>query len=96
MELVKTHVIGGVTEKYYRAKSTTFKQPDLPQFVFIQDMPTFDISTRLLLSEAQLEQFKHDFITLINKWEAMDTDTNGLEYGVSFQMGRVMDKDPGH
>ncbi|MBA9085331.1 DNA-binding transcriptional ArsR family regulator [Fontibacillus solani] len=96
LELVKTHAVGGVTEKYYRAKSTTFKQPDLPQFLFTRDTPMFDISTRLLLSEDQLEQFKHDFIALINKWEAMNTDTNGLEYGVSFQMGRVMDEDPGH
>ncbi|MNI49974.1 hypothetical protein D3C73_1046130 [compost metagenome] len=96
LELVKTRAMGGVTEKYYRAKSTTFKQQDLPQFVFIQDMPTFDISTRLLLSEDQLEQFKHDYVTLINKWETMETDTNGLEYGISIQMGRVIDEDPGH
>lgn len=95
LELVKTQVVGGITEKYYRAKSTTFKQSNLSPFVFIQDTPTFDISTRLLLSEGQLQQFIHDFESLVNKWEAMDTDMNGQEYGISFLMGRVIDEDPG-
>lgn len=95
LELVKTQAVGGVTEKYYRSKSTTFKQPVLPEYVYVKESPTYDISTRLLLSEDQLKQFKRDFESLFDKWEAMNTDTEGLEYGITFQIGRVIDEDPG-
>ncbi|MNE38670.1 hypothetical protein D3C80_1325770 [compost metagenome] len=63
--------------------------------MYIQDTPSFDISTRLLLSEDQLEQFKRDFEALFDKWEAMNTNTNALEYGVTFHVGQVIDEDPG-
>lgn len=93
LDLVNTQAVGGVIEKYYRSKNTFFKPETFTAFHFLEEVPPYQVATRLLLSEGQYQEFIDELDTLIRKWEAKDTD--GAEYGVLFTLGRVQDSDSG-
>ncbi|KAI7260917.1 hypothetical protein KC345_g9942 [Hortaea werneckii] len=87
LELVRTEAAGGIIQKFYRSKGTTFRSEQLSSFQFRKEDQVEHFITRLTLSPEELEQFHQDMLKLITAWESKVTA--GEEYGVEILMGRL-------
>lgn len=87
LELVRTEVAGGIVQKFYRSKATWFRSENFSGFQFQKEDTVEHFTTRLTLSERELESFQQDLKQFISTWESKIT--HGEEYGVDIAIGRL-------
>ncbi|TPE68861.1 ArsR/SmtB family transcription factor [Halalkalibacterium halodurans] len=96
IDLIETKEIGGIVEKYYRAKSTWFNLKSDSKSVS-GDASATRITTRLLLTTEQLEQFQSDLRDVLDQWgrKSPQDDWEGLlEYTVDISLREVNHEEP--
>jgi DNA-binding transcriptional ArsR family regulator len=96
IDLIETKEIGGIVEKYYRAKSTWFNLKSDSKSVS-GDASATRITTRLLLTTEQLEQFQSDLRDVLDQWgcKSPQGDWEGLlEYAVDISLREVNHEEP--
>lgn len=87
LELTHTQTVGGVVEKYYRSLGTAFQIGAFQGFHYLPGEAQRRLSTRLALSEEDLEEFLDQMKELLSRWEVKDTE--GGEYGIDITVGRL-------
>ncbi|MNM57186.1 hypothetical protein D3C81_683810 [compost metagenome] len=87
LELVRTEAAGGIIQKFYRSKSAWFRSAEFSGFQFPPEDMVERFTTRLTLSDSELQAFRRDLMDLITGWEAKATQ--GQEYGVEMAIGRL-------
>ncbi|MBD0379616.1 winged helix-turn-helix domain-containing protein [Paenibacillus sedimenti] len=87
LEIVKTQTVRGVVEKYYQSLGTAFKTDARSEIEFIPGERPSHLSTSLLLSDSELEQFREELNQLLSRWESHQS--TGAEYGISIKIGRI-------
>ncbi|WP_067729835.1 ArsR/SmtB family transcription factor [Oceanobacillus damuensis] len=92
IELVETKEVGGIIEKYYKAKSKWFNSGVIIDPALNEDFnSTFSdsLSLRLFLKEEEREEFIEDVKNLLEKW-VNNSDTRELskaqEYAIGFKL----------
>lgn len=87
LDLVRTEVAGGIVQKFYRSKATWFRSANFSGFQFQKEDTVEHFTTRLTLSERELENFQQELKQFISIWESKIT--HGDEYGVDIVIGRL-------
>ncbi|ULO08274.1 helix-turn-helix transcriptional regulator [Paenibacillus sp. 19GGS1-52] len=87
LDLVRTEVTGGIVQKFYRSKATWFRSANFSGFQFQKEDTVEHFTTRLTLSERELENFQQELKQFISIWESKIT--HGEEYGVDIVIGRL-------
>ncbi|MBY9077064.1 helix-turn-helix domain-containing protein [Paenibacillus sp. HN-1] len=87
LELVRTEAAGGIMQKFYKSKSAWFRSADFSGFRFPPEDLVERFTTRLTLSDTELQAFRRDLMDLITSWEAKATQ--GREYGIEMAIGRL-------
>lgn len=98
IELVETKEVGGIIEKYYKAKSKWFSAPETTDPVLREGFNSTYSSTtslRVFLKEEDREEFIEDVKSLLEKWVTISS-TNDLkdlqEYAVGFKVVATSEK----
>lgn len=87
LDLVRTEVAGGIVQKFYRSKATWFRSANFSGLQFQKEDTVEHFTTRLTLSERELEDFQQELKQFISIWESKIT--HGDEYGVDIVIGRL-------
>lgn len=94
IELVKTKEVGGIVEKYYKAKSKWFS-PDSTDIIDpalnedFNSTYSSNLSLRLFLKEEEREEFIEDVKKMLEKWvnQSNPSELNKVqEYAVGFKL----------
>ncbi|WP_202077580.1 ArsR/SmtB family transcription factor [Caldalkalibacillus salinus] len=95
IDLIETKETGGIVEKYYKAKSTWFNIKSDSKSI-PGDTSTTRMTTRLLLTKEDIEQFQSDLRELLDQWGRKLPQGNGegmLEYAVDISLQEIKDEE---
>jgi DNA-binding transcriptional ArsR family regulator len=103
LELVETREVGGVVEKYYKAKSTYFttdRRAGDPDQVALSDLPHYNVKYsashrsfgHLMLSEAEVQEVRKRLHELFAEFSSRPDDPGVVreEYAVAYEMLKVV------
>lgn len=99
IDLVETRTMGGIVEKYYKAKAKWFDSDGdyMPDPVLSDDYQSSNstkINLRLVLSPEQKEELTAEFKSWMEKWVALTSSSTeeGEEFAIGFKMISVEKK----
>ncbi|WP_245719529.1 hypothetical protein [Paenibacillus tianmuensis] len=79
LTLTETREINGITEKYYKAKSTRFLTSSNEEFTTNKDNISSRILTQLLLTSEDREKLVSELVKVLEKWESLPKPKNEEE-----------------